>query len=79
MSMRDLVFEKRLGAVRRAVRHLPKHLRPAPTCATLREAAEELGLSQTGLKLALRRRRWRTFRLDGKELVPLSVVEMLRR
>jgi hypothetical protein len=38
-----------------------------------------LGLSQMALRRAVRRRRWRTLKLDGKELLPLATVDMLRR
>lgn len=79
MSVKDLVFERQLGEVRRAVQRLPKHLRPTPTWATFEAAASALGLSRTGLRKALRRRRWRTFELDGIEIVPNATIDMLRR
>lgn len=79
MSVRDLAFVGKLAAIRRAVRRLPKRLQPTPTCVAFSEAAQMLGLSQMALRRAVRRRRWRTLKLDGKELLPLATVDMLRR
>jgi hypothetical protein len=62
-----------------ALSRLPKHLRPAPTCIALPDAAATLGVSVTRLKLALRGKRLRTTRVGEVRMVPLSVLDSLRR
>lgn len=79
MSVRGMVFEGKLEALRKAVGRLPARLRPTPTCMEFRAAAGRLGISRTALRHRLRGRRWGTLRLDGNEVIALSVVEMLRR
>lgn len=78
MSVRGIVSEGQLEAFRRAVRRLPKRLQPVPTCVEFERAAEQLGVSPTALRHRMRRRRWGTMRLDGGEVICLSVLEMLR-
>lgn len=79
MSVKDLAFEERLRGIRRAVEKLPKHLRPTPTCVPFDQAAARLGVSPTRLTMMMRRRRWRVVVLDGKRLVPLGMIDLLRR
>lgn len=79
MSSRDLALEGKLAAVRLAVSQLPKRLRPIATCVSMQEAAATLGMTVANLKLTLRGKRMRTTRVAGARLVPLSVVELLRR
>lgn len=79
MSVRDMGFEGKLEAFRRVVARLPLRLRPTPTCIEFKTAAGSLGISPTALRRRMRRRRWGTLRLDGDEVICLSVLEALRR
>lgn len=79
MSVRDMVFEAKLGELRKAVGRLPKHLRPTPTCLSMVDAAAAIGVSLTALRRLLRVRRWRPVRIGGVPMLALATVDMLRR